>query len=136
MKRLSLSLMMLLSLVACAASGAQAADIRGRWLTASGNVEVEIKPCPTGLCGYVAKVLGNVSMEATTSQMKAAPAAVGLEILSDLTPAGDHWRGHIYNRESGKTYDCQVRLTADGKLEVHPYVGVPVVGKTQYWTRV
>jgi uncharacterized protein (DUF2147 family) len=134
-KRLTLSMMMLLSLMACAA-GAHAADIRGRWLTATGNVEVEIKACPTGLCGQVARVLGNISMDGGGGAMKAPPAAIGLEVLSDLRPAGDHWQGHIFNRETGKTYDCQVKLTADGRLEVHPYLGAPIVGKTQYWTRV
>ena len=138
MVRQTVSMLLALGLMACGA-GAHAADIQGRWLTATGNVEVEIAPCPTGLCGKVARVLGNITMEAGGSAgggaSKAPPAAIGLEVLSDLKPDGDHYQGHIYNRETGKTYDCQVSLTADGRLLVHPYVGVPAVGRTQFWTR-
>ena len=43
--------------------------------------------------------------------------------------------GEIYNRENAKTYS--VRLTMDGpqQLLVRPYVGLPLLGKTQLWRR-
>ena len=35
----------------------------GRWLSASGNVEVTVRPCGPALCGAVSRVFANNSME-------------------------------------------------------------------------
>ena len=48
-----------------ASQPAQATDPRGRWITANGNLEVEIAPCGNALCGTVTQVLGNRSMSVT-----------------------------------------------------------------------
>jgi uncharacterized protein (DUF2147 family) len=111
----------------------------GRWLTQSGNLEIEIASCGEALCGTVALVLANQSMSQPGAGMKSAgaPAATGMKILSELTPSGDgEWKGRIYNRENGKTYDCVVGLAAADQLEVRGYVFRPLIGKTQVWTRV
>ncbi|HEY2659570.1 MAG TPA: DUF2147 domain-containing protein [Caulobacteraceae bacterium] len=106
----------------------------GRWITASGNVVVEIAPCGARLCGVVIKVLANHSM-VDPSKTLARPATVGLNILTDLSPAGDGvWKGRIYNRENGKTYDCLVRPDGEA-LNVRPFIGLPLLGKAQTWTR-
>jgi len=123
--------------------------ILGRWITASGNLEVDIAPCGAALCGTVTRVLGNRSM-ARHGEMQPVDArpAVGMQILRDLVPAeGDEtqagdarWVGDIYNRENGRTYRCRVHLdTSDGNattLVVRPYVFTPLFGQTQRWQRV
>ena len=35
----------------------------------------------------------------------------------------------------GETYRCTMRVREDGSLRVRGYVGVPLLGKTQIWTR-
>jgi uncharacterized protein (DUF2147 family) len=108
----------------------------GKWLTASGNVEIEIAPCGEALCGAIVRVLANRSMSDPSRAMGAAPG-VGTQILTDLKPAGEgRWIGKLYNRENGKTYDCIVTLPAPGRMEVRGYVGVPALGQSQIWTRV
>src|SRR5215470_1802646 len=123
------------------AGGAQAASgtVTGRWLTASGNFEVEIAPCGQALCGTVVRVLANRSMSKPDSQ--AAPVdtrpALGMKILTDFTPSGEgEWKGQIYNRENGKTYSCLLSLVASDQLKVRPYVGLSLFGQTQIWKRV
>ena len=37
----------------------------GRWITASGNLEIEIAPCGQALCGTVVRVLANNSMSSS-----------------------------------------------------------------------
>src|SRR5262245_11573790 len=95
----------------------------GRWLTASGNLEVEVAPCGQALCGTVVRVLGNRSMSAGGGEMTPADTRdpMGMQILIDFvptefreTPASDggaaksriptRWNGQIYNRENAKTY--------------------------------
>jgi uncharacterized protein (DUF2147 family) len=118
------------------AGAASAGPVTGQWLTASGNVIVRVAPCGPALCGAVAKVLGNGSMAHPGQAMAGAPPAMGLKILSDLRADGPgQWTGHIYNREDGKTYDCQVSVDAQDRLAVRAYVGLPLFGKTQLWRR-
>lgn len=129
---------------------AQPGDPRGRWLTANGNLEVEIAPCGAALCGSVSRVLGNRSMSGDgQAEMKPTDPrpALGMQLLSDFQPVAAEagqpvsaWRGRLYNRENGKSYDCTLRVsTADnaaGELILRPYVGLPLFGKTLVWTRV
>ena len=124
----------------------QAADPRGRWITASGNLEVEIAPCGDALCGTVTKVLADNSMSRAGQPMVPADArpALGMKILIDLVPdEGDTppatWRGRIYDRENAKTYSATVEVDdkpdARGELRVRGYVGLPIFGRTQRWQR-
>jgi uncharacterized protein (DUF2147 family) len=120
---------------ACAASAPPAPSPVGRWLSASGNVEVTIQPCGAALCGDVTRVFANNSME-RLGATKVAPARVGLRILSGLRPDGDAWRGRIYDREQGRTYDCRIALGGPDTLAVRGYIALPVFGRTQTWRRM
>jgi uncharacterized protein (DUF2147 family)/peroxiredoxin len=119
------------------AASASAAEIEGVWRTASGNLDVEIKPCGPALCGTVVRVLGNKSMADPSVEMASDKPALGLVVLSNFLPAGDGaWAGFIYDREAVQTYRCNLSLGADGKLLVHGYLGWPTFGRSQSWTRV
>jgi len=131
------------------AQNASAADPRGRWITASGNLEVEVAPCGAALCGTVTQVLGNRSMGRDAEPMQPADnrPALGMKLLKDFVPSATgadgitptQWSGEIYNRENGKTYSCQMSLDtqADGSkvMVLRVYVGLPLFGKTQRWQR-
>jgi uncharacterized protein (DUF2147 family) len=122
-------------LLAAGTATAQAPDRpEGRWISATGNVEVQIAPCGPALCGVVSRVMGNRSMQALT-QSKAPPARVGLRIFTNLVPSGPgRWSGHAYNRENGRTYDCVIE--PHGRtMTVRAYVVAPLFGKSQVWTR-
>ena len=111
---------------------------QGRWITESGNLEVEIAPCGNTWCGTVVKVLANRSMSSPGAEMKPADArpVLGLQLLFDLRPADEgELKGEIYNRENGKNYSTRVTLTGPDQLAVHSYVGIPLFGKTQIWRR-
>jgi uncharacterized protein (DUF2147 family) len=115
----------------------------GRWITESGNLEVEVGPCAadaTALCGQVVRVIANRSMSAPGTEMAAADArpALGMALLLGLRPASEGsagYRGEIYNRENGKTYSVNVTPAEPDQLLVHAYVGLPLFGKTQVWRR-
>ena len=117
----------------------------GRWISANGNVEVDIAHCGAAWCGTITRVLGKQSMSRPGEVMTPVDTrpAVGMTILKDFVadetdtasgpPAG--WHGHIYNRENGKTYRCLMSLDASGGLVLRPYVGLPIFGRTQVWRR-
>lgn len=112
---------------------------QGRWITESGNLEVEIAPCNAALCGKVVRVIANRSMSPGGAEMAPVDTrpALGLQILSDLHTDGDGtWDGRIYNREKAKDYSVQVRMDGPQQLLVRGYVGLPLFGKTQLWHRV
>src|SRR6185503_20133236 len=109
--------------LAAGPSHARAASPQGVWVTASGNLQVEIAPCGAALCGTAAKVLANNSMSHPGAMAAAPPAAVGLKILTDLKPVkAGTWQGHIFNRENGKTYDCLVTPQGADDLKIRAFV--------------
>jgi len=115
------------------------ADARGHWITQSGNLEVDIEPCDAALCGTVVRVLGNRSMSRSGGEMHPVDTrpALGMKILTDFTTADQHeWKGQIYNRENGNTYDCRLSLESTDRLRIRAYRFLPLFGKTQIWTRV
>jgi len=130
------------TLALAGASAYGAPDPRGHYLTASGNLEVEVAPCGNALCGVVSKVIANQSMSRPGEPMQAADTrpALGMKILIDFRADGNDspahsWQGQIYNRENRKTYECKMSLDDKGNLVLRPYVGLPLFGQTQVWQR-
>jgi uncharacterized protein (DUF2147 family) len=135
MKRLAIGFVVFCLTHTSASLGA-ASPPTGRWITESGNLEVVVAPCGAELCGTVARVLASHSMSNPGVDMGDRPG-IGLTILKDFTPSGDDaWEGQIYNRENGKTYSCVMRLRDADQLEIRPYIGIRLIGKTQIWRRV
>ena len=62
---------------------------------------------------------------------------IGLVILQDFKYTGSAWEnGKIYDPNSGKTYDCILKVKDNNKvLDIRGYVGVPLFGRTATWTR-
>ncbi|RYF43071.1 MAG: DUF2147 domain-containing protein [Comamonadaceae bacterium] len=144
MKRFSLAALMAASAIALPvySQPAQSAPQQlGRWITESGNLEVEVAPCGNAFCGTVVRVIANRSMSAPGAEMAPADArpALGMMLLRDLRPGeGDgkgEWKGEIYNRENGKSYSAIVTAPAADQLVIRAYVGLPLLGKTQVWRR-
>jgi uncharacterized protein (DUF2147 family) len=111
----------------------------GRWLTASGNFDVEIAACDSALCGTIVRVISNRSMPDPRLEMlpTTVNSMIGRKILTDFRPSGHgEWLGHIYNRENGKTYDCVMALVSPEHLMIRPYKIIRLFGQTQMWQRV
>jgi uncharacterized protein (DUF2147 family) len=135
MKRaIALAMTAALGVSACQTASAPVASPQGRWVTASRNLVVEIAPCGELMCGTVAKVLANYSMSGA-GRSSARPLPVGFRLITDMHRDGDHWTGRIFDRENGRTYDLSLRELTDLRLEVRPYVVLPLAGRTQIWTR-
>jgi uncharacterized protein (DUF2147 family) len=139
-RRMRLTALVILLIVSggCGAVPDAAPAPNGVWLTESGNFEIEIAPCGAALCGKVSKVLANHAMAGSgmSSPSNNTGAMLGRNILTDLRPTGNgSFRGSIFNRENGKTYDCEIRALSADRLKVRAYKLLPLFGKTQIWTR-
>jgi uncharacterized protein (DUF2147 family) len=51
---------------------------------------------------------------------------------------GSEWSGgRILDPENGKIYRCTIEVVDGGKrLKVRGYIGISLIGRTQYWDRV
>ena len=62
---------------------------------------------------------------------------LGLVLLEDFVFDHDEWdSGTIYDPKNGKTYDCYMELKDDDNLKIRGYIGISLLGRTTYWTRV
>jgi uncharacterized protein (DUF2147 family) len=146
MKRLGAALAAIgLALVSGAAaqapSSAPAAPL-GRWLSESKRGVIEIFPCGDRLCGKLVWLIEPLRRGAPAMDDKNPDPALrqrplcGLMMLADFRQTEpQRWEdGWIYDPDSGSTYHATMRLE-DGLLKLRGYVGIPLLGETQTWTR-
>ena len=127
-------------------AGAQSPTPLGVWLHANERIKIEIAPCDGDLlCGKLvwfkwpndAQGLPLVDLKNPDPQLRTRPL-LGLEVLTGLRRSGDNtWEdGTIYNPDDGTEYEALMSIEEDGSLRVRAYVFLPILGHTQFWTRV
>jgi len=62
---------------------------------------------------------------------------IGMTILRDLKKDGSEWTGGtILDPANGKTYKATIAVEDGGKkLKLRGYIGIALIGRTQYWMR-
>lgn len=62
---------------------------------------------------------------------------LGMVIMNGLEKDGQEYNGGtILDPQNGKKYKCYITLESPDKLKLRGYIGISIVGRTQYWTRV
>ena len=62
---------------------------------------------------------------------------LGMVIMNGLEKDGSEYNGGtILDPQNGKKYKCYITLESPDKLKLRGYIGLAIVGRTQYWTRV
>jgi uncharacterized protein (DUF2147 family) len=62
---------------------------------------------------------------------------LGMVIINDLKKDGKEYNsGTILDPTNGKVYKCFIALDSPDKLKLRGFVGISLLGRTQYWTRV
>jgi uncharacterized protein (DUF2147 family) len=136
-------------------ASAQSPGVMGTWLTESGVGQVRIAPCADPAQGPVCgTIVGLINPKGPNGQVVAPDAVtdshnenaalrsrkmIGIPLIWGFKKASDpnaFEDGKIYNGEDGKTYTANISLQADGKLRLRGYIGSPMFGKTQLWTRI
>ncbi len=129
---------------ATAALPAAAADVFGFWLTESKKAVVQITPCGQSACGNVVWLAepndeaGKPKIDKNNPDAALQSRALcGMAMIGDFSNDGNgEWSsGFIYDPEGGDLYKSKMRLTEEGNLYVRGYVGIPLLGKSQVWTR-
>lgn len=83
---------------------------------------------------------GNIKVDAFNPDKSLRKRPImGLVLLRNFEYEGKNvWSGgEIYDPESGKTYNCYMKLNGDGTLDVRGYIGYSWMGmgRTDKWTR-
>jgi uncharacterized protein (DUF2147 family) len=123
-------------------------DILGVWLNEDKDAHTKIENRDGKYFGNIIWLLNPIDEETGKPklddenpdlELQKRPV-LGLELLKDFVFDGDdEWEdGEIYDPKSGKTYSCWMKFTDDTKteLKVRGYIGVSLLGRTTYWTRV
>lgn len=141
-----LSLFSALVLVAgIGTANAQPKDVSplGLWLTENGRSVVNVTPClsdTSKVCGRIHWIIdgGMQHDTANPDEGQRTRPMCGLEIMSGFhqNDAMNWIDGSIYKADEGDTYDATLQMLPSGKMLVRGYVGMPLFGKSQTWTRV
>lgn len=132
-----------LSLILPAAAQAPQMSVLGRWLSESGKGVIEIYHCADRLCGKIVWLQeamrdGKPATDRNNPEpeLRSRPIC-GLIMLGGFRPTEpQHWGdGWIYSPENGKTYHATMTLESPTVLKLRGYVGIPLFGETQTWTR-
>jgi uncharacterized protein (DUF2147 family) len=117
--------------------------IEGTWLSGDGDGWIEITLAGNGLSGVVSGSPNAGDDRPDRDEKNPDPALrdrplTGLELFRGFSYDGDgRWSGGtIYDPNSGKTYRCIITWVDENTLEVRGYIGVPLLGRTETWTRV
>jgi len=116
----------------------ESVGVLGNWKEPGGSV-IRVEPCETGICLWLIAISRTApaytDINNPNPDLRRRPLC-GLKIGSGFKPRdADHAEGGtLYDPKSGKTYRGQM-ATAGGKLELRGYIGIPLFGRSETWTR-
>lgn len=130
----------------CLPTNAQRASaILGEWHTNEKDAKIVIYSCQDRYCGKIAWLKDDANPEQASALDTNNPDAsqrsrklLGISVLTGLTYEGEgKWEdGRIYDPKSGKTFDCEVFLEDNKRLEVRGFIGFSLIGRSEIWHRV
>jgi uncharacterized protein (DUF2147 family) len=125
------------------AAQAQQSPLYGPWLSENRRGVIEIYPCGEKVCGKLVWLIQPlVNGQPVLDDQNPKPELrsrqrCNLVMLGDFHQSEpQRWTdGWIYDPDSGKTYSATMFLESADVLKLRGYVGVPLFGETQIWTR-
>lgn len=147
--KIALFVLFFIMLAAVPAGAADADSIIGFWNTQDNDAVFEIYACGSLYCGKIIS-LEEPNYPPTDKKMPGKPKVdinnpdpalrnrtlAGLRLIFGFHYEGDNsWKGMIYNPEDGETYHCNFSMDGENRLKVRGYIGIPLLGRTQVWTR-
>ncbi|MFA9191446.1 DUF2147 domain-containing protein [Flavobacterium sp. FZUC8N2.13] len=119
--------------------------VLGKWKTIDDETGepksiVEIYEKSGKIYGKVIEILDMVHKNdfcTACSGEDASKPILGLIVIKGLTQDGKEYNsGKILDPKNGKLYQCFITLEGNDKLKVRGYIGISLLGRTQYWQRV
>ncbi len=135
-----------LALAMTLASGAAAATdpAFGYWLVENRRAIIEVHPCGSMACGRIVWLADpfDANGDPKTDVNNPDPlmrhrTLCGLPLIQGLEvdDPGAWADGEIYNSRDGRNYSVRISRGGDDRLEVRGFLGISLLGKSQFWTR-
>jgi uncharacterized protein (DUF2147 family) len=119
---------------AMAADAGNAGSPIGYWLTEDRDGVIEVAQCGKALCGRIVGI-GRAPGEPIPKDVHGR-SQCGLTIIENEVPTSSGiWDGSVTDPRDGSTYGAQLWVDHDDRLHVRGYLGIPLFGHTQTWTR-
>ena len=106
----------------------------GMWLTQGGDAVVAIASCGANLCGRLAGLF----LDRATDSMPVDYRGISqcnLTLITARQIQPNLWKGHITDPRNGHVWGVELHLDPHGNLALRGFFGVPLLGRTQIWTR-
>ncbi|QHT70182.1 DUF2147 domain-containing protein [Rhodocytophaga rosea] len=122
----------------------EADAVVGVWYNGSKESKIEIYKCDSRYCGKIIWLKeplaenGKPKIDKNNPDEKLRTRLIlGMNLMRGFTYDEDNvWvDGEIYDPKSGKTYSCKMTLTDKNNLDVRGFVGISIIGRTDFWTR-
>ncbi|MDZ7839956.1 MAG: DUF2147 domain-containing protein [Gammaproteobacteria bacterium] len=123
-------------------------SILGPWLTGKKGAVIDVYECgehgEPELCGRIAWLRKPYNDEGKLKRDPENPEAslrdrplCGIEVFTGLKRTDRNtWAfGHVYNPKDGKHYRAYLDAGDDGTVSIRGYIGIPLFGKSETWTR-
>lgn len=127
---------------------AQVDEVLGPWLTEKEGAVIEIYRCgeegSRELCARIAWLREPYTDEGDLKRDPENPDAslrdrplCGIEVLTGLKRSDSNtWSyGRVYNPKNGNDYSAYLDAKADETVHIRGYIGIPLIGKSETWTR-
>jgi uncharacterized protein (DUF2147 family) len=111
------------------------ASLIGLWLTEDHDGIMQVSTCGGGLCVEIAGVILDNPSDPTPVDYRGV-SQCRLRLVSDAKPIGPNlWKGHILDPRNGSVFGVELHLDPRGNLALRGFLGLPMFGETQIWTR-
>ena len=119
-------------------------EILGKWIPEERDAVYDFYKCGDSICAKVFSLKEPIDPETgkpkldkinEDENLRSRPI-LGMQFLDGLKKKSKNkWDGGtVYNGRDGKTYTALMKLK-NGRLEVRGYVGMPMLGKSTFFTR-
>jgi uncharacterized protein (DUF2147 family) len=109
--------------------------LTGFWLTQDRDGVIAVSACDGGLCARIVGVFLDNPADPMPVDYRGV-SQCNLSLISDARQIQPNlWKGHIHDPRNGKIYGVELHLDPRGNLAVRGFLGVPLLGDTQTWTR-
>jgi uncharacterized protein (DUF2147 family) len=107
----------------------------GLWLTQDHDGVIAISYCGNALCARIVGVFLDRPNDPIPVDYRGI-SQCNLPLISDARQIQSNlWKGHIIDPRNGSVYGVELHLDPYGNLALRGFLGIPLLGHTQTWTR-
>lgn len=119
-------------------AGSAAEPVEGYWLTKNRKVIVRTRICGTKICGHMVWLANPVDADGKAKRGADGKPLCGTQMIGGLKPRGaGRWSGGwVLDPRNGDRYSAKLTLLSPQKIKLRGYLGLPLLGASQIWTRV